>query len=253
MSLHVESFGSGQALLMLHGWGMHGGIWGRAAEQLAQHFRVYCVDLPGHGASSSLTPYNLDAIVQCLQEQYTEPVALCGWSLGGQVALRWAQRAPQQISKLVLVATTPSFIQREDWSCAVPATTLQEFSVALLDNPERTLLRFIALQVRGSEHERQLLQDIRSRVFSRGMPDKAALQGGLEILRDTDLRAQLAQIRQAALVIAGERDLLMLPVAAAYMAQVLPAASLLQITGAAHVPFLSHSDIFVEEVVKFLA
>ena len=190
--------------------------------------------------------------MQCLQEHFTEPVALCGWSLGGQVALRWAQQAPQQISKLVLVATTPSFIQRDDWSCAMPATTLQEFSAALLDNPERTLLRFMALQVRGSEHERQLLQDIRSRVFSRSMPDKAALQGGLEILRDTDLRAQLAQVRQATLIVAGEHDLLLPPAAAAYMAQVLPAASLLKIKGAAHLPFFSHSDIFVGEVAKFL-
>lgn len=252
MSLHVDSLGSGKSLVMLHGWGMHGGMWGRAVEQLAQHFRVHCVDLPGHGRSSGLAQYSLDTIVQRLQEYFTEPVALCGWSLGGQVALHWAQLEPRQVSKLVLVATTPSFVQRDGWRCVMPAATLQEFSDALRENLERTLLRFIALQVRGSEYERQLAQDLRSRVFSRGIPHKAALQGGLEILRDTDLRAQLGHIRQATLVVAGECDMLTPPAAAAYLAQTLPVARLLQIKCAAHVPFLSHGDIFVEEIVKFL-
>ncbi|MDO8414253.1 MAG: pimeloyl-ACP methyl ester esterase BioH [Gallionellaceae bacterium] len=252
MRLHVESLGSGPALVMLHGWGMHGGIWGKAVIQLAQHFRVHSVDLPGHGKSSGLMPYNLDSIVQHLQEHFTEPVALCGWSLGGQVALHWAHLAPQQISKMVLVATTPSFVQRPDWPCAMAAVTLQEFSAALLAHPERTLLRFIALQVRGSEYERQLLQDLRSGLYSRGIPDKAALQSGLEILRDTDLRAQLPHITPATLLIAGEHDLLTPPDAASYLVQAIPQAQLLKIKGAAHVPFLSHSDIFVQEIVKFL-
>ena len=51
MSLHVDSHGSGAPLLFIHGWGMHGGMWGGVAEQLAEHFRVLAVDLPGHGFS----------------------------------------------------------------------------------------------------------------------------------------------------------------------------------------------------------
>ena len=50
--LHVDSYGSGTPLVMLHGWGMHGGMWGSAVTKLAQHYRVHCVDLPGHGYSA---------------------------------------------------------------------------------------------------------------------------------------------------------------------------------------------------------
>ncbi|MDP1716716.1 MAG: alpha/beta fold hydrolase, partial [Burkholderiales bacterium] len=49
--LHVERHGSAAPLLLIHGWGMHGGMWGGVAEKLAQHFNVYAVDLPGHGYS----------------------------------------------------------------------------------------------------------------------------------------------------------------------------------------------------------
>ena len=45
MSLHVDSYGSGAPLLLIHGWGMHGGMWGGIAERLAEHFRVLAVDL----------------------------------------------------------------------------------------------------------------------------------------------------------------------------------------------------------------
>ena len=256
MNLHIESRGAGAPLLLIHGWGMHGGIWGNVVAQLAQHFRVHCVDLPGYGASPIIAQYDLDGLVQKLSEHWhteydDQPLALCGWSLGGQIAMRWALHAPHQIDKLVLVATTPSFVQRSDWECAMAAQTLHEFSIALLENYALTLKRFIALQVRGSEHERALLADLRARLFSRGEPDIVALRGGLEILRNTDLRAVLPQITQAALVIAGERDVLTLPAASSYLAQQLPHAQLFNIKRASHAPFLSHPDIFVQRIEAF--
>ena len=273
-TLHVESQGSGAPLVMLHGWGMHGGIWGNVVPQLAQRFRVHCVDLPGHGYSNTgkgegrrekgnsgadvfpfslpSAPFSLDIIVDELSRHFDKPITLCGWSLGGQVAMRWAQLFPAQVAKLVLVASTPCFVQRAGWPCALEAEILQEFAHALSQHYQFTLKRFLTLQLRGSEAERELLADLRIRMFSRGEPDMAALHGGLQILRDTDLRAMLPQIAQAVMVIAGERDMLIPPAASDYLARQLPDARLVSIKGAAHVPFLSHPDIFVEQIMSFL-
>lgn len=55
-AMHVDSYAgadaSGAPLLLIHGWGMHGGMWGGVAEKLAKHFNVLAVDLPGHGFSA---------------------------------------------------------------------------------------------------------------------------------------------------------------------------------------------------------
>jgi len=252
MSLHVESIGSGQPLLLIHGWGMHGGVWTDVAQKLASDFRVLSVDLPGFGASAPLPLTNLDALVQALSQQFSEPLDVLGWSLGGQVALHWAQREPAKVQRLVLVTSTPCFAEREDWLFGMAGAVLAKFTAELEQNHAATLRRFIALQLRGSENERELLAQLRERLFSRGEPDMGALRGGLEILRDADLRAGLPQIAQPTLLIAGERDKLTPPEASYYLAQAMPSARVIEVAGAAHAPFLSHPDIFVEQVKSFL-
>ena len=53
MSLQVERRGDGPDLVLLHGWGMHGGVWDELVPRLAARFRVHVPDLPGHGRSTA--------------------------------------------------------------------------------------------------------------------------------------------------------------------------------------------------------
>ncbi|GAB4116814.1 MAG: pimeloyl-ACP methyl ester esterase BioH [Sideroxydans sp.] len=250
--MHIEVTGRGRPLVMLHGWGMHGGVWGDTVARLAQYFEVHNADLPGHGASKAQGEFTLDGIIEQLDAQFGQPVSVLGWSLGGLIAQRWAAREPAKIERMVLVASTPCFTAREDWLCGMPAATLQQFAAELENNHAATLRRFLALQLRGSENERALLGLLREQLFSRGEPDLAALHGGLEILREVDLRSEVAGIGQQTLLIAGQRDKLTPPQASSYLAQAMQNARVVEIEGAAHAPFLSHPDIFVAQVKKFL-
>lgn len=252
MSLHIETSGQGEPLVLLHGWGMHGGIWGEMLPRLAQSFTVHAVDLPGHGASTLEEAFTLDNVVAALSASFADPVKVLGWSLGGIVAQHWAARAPQQIQQLVLVASTPCFAARKDWLFGMPGETLAQFAGELEKSYAVTLRRFLALQVRGSEGERELLASLREKLFCRGEPDLAALRGGLDILRDADLRSTLPQIRQPVLALAGERDKLTPPAASHYLAQQLPQARAITIEGAAHAPFLSHADRVIDNIKSFL-
>jgi pimeloyl-[acyl-carrier protein] methyl ester esterase len=284
MSLHVDRYkyaGTGTCgvpLLLIHGWGMHGGMWGGVSGMLAQHFNVYTVDLPGHGYSKiSKNPFGpdklmtastfdmrfdkfaangsgflLDSIVDELSMQFSEPLNVCGWSLGGQVALRWALRQPQQVERLVMVSSTPCFVRLEDWKHALSVEILREFADNLRHHYALTLRRFLALQVRGSYQEREWLTVLREGLFSRGEPDLAWLESGLEILQGCDLRSVLPDLKQAMLVLAGERDMLIPQQAAQYLASNVPNGRLAMIKGAAHAPFLSHPDEFLRHLVSFL-
>ncbi|MBI5919585.1 MAG: pimeloyl-ACP methyl ester esterase BioH [Nitrosomonadales bacterium] len=251
MNLHVETHGQGAPLLLIHGWGMHGGVWDSLVPRLAEQFQVQVVDLPGHG-KSSLGAVGLDAIADQLALRFDEPLAVCGWSLGGQIAMRWAARYPAQVQRLALVTSTPCFAERDDWMFGMDAETLHKFASELEQNHAATLRRFLALQVRGSENERELLTQLRAQLFAHGEPDLAALRGGLEILRDADLRPLLGDMHQPTLAITGERDKLTSPLASYYLAQALPNARVVEIDGAAHAPFLSHPDIFIEHLTSFL-
>ncbi|MDD2702074.1 MAG: pimeloyl-ACP methyl ester esterase BioH [Sideroxydans sp.] len=250
--MHIEVTGQGKPLVMLHGWGMHGGIWGDVVAHLSQDFEVHNVDLPGHGASAAQGDFTLDEIVALLDAQFDQPVSVLGWSLGGIIAQHWAASSQHKVERLILLASTPCFTERDDWLFGMPAETLQQFAAELEKNHAATLRRFLALQVRGSEQERELLLALREKLFSRGEPDITALRGGLAILRDADLREQLFAITQPTLAIAGQRDKLTPPEASNYLAQAMPHARVEEIAGAAHAPFLSHTEPVVQHIKKFL-
>ena len=252
MSLYLESHGSGPALVLIHGWGLHGGIWAALVEALRDRWRVISVDLPGHGRSAPLDgPYTLDAISSAVAAAVPDEAAWLGWSLGGRVALAAAARG-QAITRLLLVGTTPRFIRGDDWPHAMPAAELQQFADALRDDWEGTLQRFLALQARGSQKARDELRALREGLFAHGAPQPQALAGGLDILRSADLRALLPAITQPALVVHGSRDTLAPPAAAEYLATTLPHGRLALIEGAGHAPFLSHPEAFLAALRGFL-
>lgn len=253
-ALHVDSTGAGAPLVLLHGFGMHGGLFASLVDALAADRRVLVVDLPGHGRSPPAPAFTLEMLVDAVDAAIATHARLdvVGWSLGGQVALEWARVRPSRIRKLVLVATTPSFIARAGWPHAMSALTLARFGDELRADYRLTLARFLALQVHGSEAGRATLGKLRTLLFERGEPAPTALAAALGLLRETDLRETLPSIATPALVIGGERDVIVPIEATRRLAAALPNARHATIAGAAHAPFLSHAGAFVDAVRAYL-
>jgi pimeloyl-[acyl-carrier protein] methyl ester esterase len=134
----------------------------------------------------------------------------------------------------------------------MPAETLERFGDELRVAWKLTLQRFLALQLQGGDVSRAMLSTLRHQLFARGAPSPAVLQGALAVLRDTDLRGEIAGIAQPALVVCGDRDTLAFPGAGRFLADHLPNARFALIPGAAHLPFLSHADAFGLALDSFL-
>lgn len=251
MSLHVERTGSGPDLVMLHGWGLHGGLFAPVADRLAARHTVHIVDLPGHGRSRTLAGSGPGAWVDEIGAQVPDGATWLGWSLGGLLALHAALRDAAAVAGLVLVSTTPRFTATDDWPHGQRPAALDELATGLGRDFRRTVDDFLTLQALGDRDARLRVRELRETAFAHGEPDATALQSGLDMLRAADLREQLPALRVPVLVIAGRRDRLTPLAASEWMAAAVPQARLQVYHGAAHTPFLADPDRFVTDVEAF--
>jgi pimeloyl-[acyl-carrier protein] methyl ester esterase len=257
MSVHVEIIGQGQPLVMIHGWGLHSGVWQPLIKRLSAKYMLYLVDLPGNGNSRPIEPFHLHAIADEVAQVIPGVSDVLGWSLGGLVAQRIALNQPDRIRRLILCATTPcfvnqSFVNQAGWDAGINPSNFETFADNVNQDYKAAMLQFLTLQCMQSSDRRSVVKQLRLSFETRPTPTQATLGRALNILLDSDLRTEIADIRKPTLLIHGDRDTLTPVQAAHWMMQQLPVGFLRVISGAAHAPFLSHGDQFIETLNQFL-
>jgi len=247
-----NSGGSGETLVLLHGWGMNSKVWAPLLERLTPYFEIICVDLPGHGESDYANSWNLDDLVEELAGKLPEKFHLLGWSLGGMVALKFNELYPERVDKLIMLAASAKFTQAENWQNAQPVSILDAFINSLQKSPEMTVKRFLLLQTRGMENPKVINKWMKTFIAESSLPCPKSLESGLNILATADLRPSLAKSTNPLLMILGEEDGLV-PALVAQDSLAIKANIEIEVTkGAAHVPFLSHPDVTASYIKKFL-
>lgn len=105
--ISYEVKGEGNALVLLHGFIESGKIWNRFAGELSAEFRVIVIDLPGHGNSEVLAEvHSMELFAEVVQKVLIHEgigkAVMVGHSMGGYVALEFAQRYPDILKGVVL-------------------------------------------------------------------------------------------------------------------------------------------------------
>jgi pimeloyl-[acyl-carrier protein] methyl ester esterase len=250
--IHQQTFGKGKPIVLVHGWAMHSGIWRDFALQLAQNYRVTCIDMPGHGRSGNIDAFTLEQVGDALVNAAPDD-SCCwlGWSLGATVALDIARRYPERVNSLVLLAGNPSFTKTAQWP-GMKVDLLDTFAGQLHADCQATLLRFLSLQVMQLPDYKPLLRVLKSAVMECASPDIKTLQGGLNILKYADLRPALSAAQMPVSVILGARDTLV-PASAGHSMQALaPDITVNIIAKAGHTPFLSHPQDVLAIISRFM-
>ena len=250
-TLYSETFGTGPEVVMVHGWGMHSGVWRVFAHRLSDCFRITLIDLPGHGRSGMIDDFSLEGAGESLLQIAPERAHWLGWSLGATISLHVAGRSPERLASLTMMAGNARFSQCEGWPCAMDLPLLSSFSADLRADYHRTLMQFLGLQTMGLEHARETLRDLKAHVTECEEPDEAALLAGLEILCTGDLRALLPKLPVSLLLLLGSRDRMVKPAVGEAMQALSRGAELQIIEGAAHTPFLSHPNECISLLTDF--
>jgi 2-succinyl-6-hydroxy-2,4-cyclohexadiene-1-carboxylate synthase len=96
-------------VVLLHGFSGTRRAWdGVIASLDRERYRPLALDLPGHGvAADAERPITFGGCVEDVLAQAPERFTLCGYSLGGRVALHVALAAPERVRRLVLVSSSP--------------------------------------------------------------------------------------------------------------------------------------------------
>ncbi len=267
--LHTDTFGQGPNLTLLHGWAAQNSDWKRWAEtELAPHFTVTLVELPGFGHSDALPDSDT------LEEDWIRAITvvlpanthLLGWSLGGLLAQKIALHSPERIQSLICLASTPRFTQADDWSWAVSPSLIADFALAVGKDTAATLKHFWRLQLQGSNGARPLIRQFMNTVKDRKLPSLTGLLQGLELLKSIDCRTSTPTLEQPILWLLGENDPLIPVNFIQDFTQVTPQpesvtrtmstsgmhAAVEIIAGAAHMPFLSHPKETAQKLIDFL-
>lgn len=100
-------------IVCVHGAGGQAEQWKYQIEYFSKHYRVVVPDLRGHGRSEQpRSAYSLEEFLWDFTQMLellniAQPFILMAHSFGGPIALTYAAAQPQQVAKLVLIATAP--------------------------------------------------------------------------------------------------------------------------------------------------
>lgn len=249
VTVYCETQGDGADLVLIHGWGLTGAVWEAVMPFLTHHFRVHRIDLPGFGYSQSCTARDLSPMAAACAAVVPGDAYWLGWSLGGLVATEAVLAGHCRAKALIWVGSTPCFVAREAWP-GVEAKVFANFASQLSSDYRKTLDRFLAIQVMGSDTAKSDLKLLRQQLALRPEPTAEVLANGLNLLAESDLRPRLEALTVPLIRYYGRLDSLVPQ--RSLEALTWPTGHQRVFAGAAHAPFISAPESFAQAVIADL-
>ena len=252
VNLAVEVRGEGPAVLFVHGYPFDHTIWRDQIDSLDGYRRI-APDLRGMGRSDAPDlGYGMgiyaDDLAALLDALGVNEVVLCGLSMGGYVIFEFLRRWRHRGRARILMDTRAEGDSTEARRARdTAAATAREGGAAAVG--EALLPKVLAPG--SDERAPELVEQVRRMIAATPV---AGMVGALAAMRDrhdsTGLLPTLAGL--PTLVMVGEEDVLAPPEAARRMATLIPAARLVVIPGAGHVPPLERPSETTAEIREFL-
>ncbi len=254
--------GVGRPLVLIHGYGAGIWVWEKQIEVLSRGYRVYALDLIGHGFSDRpKIPYTPETYIDCLKRFMDgtgiEKATLVGNSMGGGVAWATAILFPERVDHLILIDCVPPDVLRQ-----VKNESFRMLA-AIKDIPA---LPYLVMAVRSKKSIRKVLlvciSDIklitpevvnRQYQLSRIKGTTWALYSTFKHAREAlKLKDQFSLVRKPTLFLWGEKDLIFPPQLGEALHQAIAGSKFHMIKRSGHIPMWETPDEVNRAILDFL-
>ncbi|MCB4799061.1 alpha/beta fold hydrolase [Neotamlana laminarinivorans] len=204
-SVFYTDSGEGETLVLLHGFLEYSGMWEAFIPELSKTNRVICVDLLGHGKTDCLGYVHSmelmsETVCAVLRHLNIAKVNLVGHSMGGYVALAFADNWPEMVSGLCLLNSTAeadSIERKQNRTRAIEA----------VKNNHKLFIRMAIANLFWPENRNRFANQIKETIKE---ATKTPLQGIIAALEGMKIRQDRQHVLKNAsfktLIIAGEKD-----------------------------------------------
>ncbi|MFD6286552.1 alpha/beta fold hydrolase [Streptomyces sp. NPDC060205] len=240
----VTGCADGPVLLLAHGFGCDQNMWRLVVPVLAESCRVVLFDYVGSGRADpsawderryrSLEGYAQDALEVCAELDLRQ-VTFVGHSVSAMVGVLVAARAPQRLSRLVMVTPSPRYIDDDGYRGGFSAEDIDE----LLESLESNYLGWSAAMapvIMGNADRPELGEELTAS-FCATDPDMARVFARTTFLSDS--RKDLATVAVPTLVLECRQDVIAPREVGAYVRDAIPGSRLVTLEATGHCPQLS--------------
>jgi len=255
--------GEGKPLLLIHGYGAGMWVWEKQMDVLSQSYRVYALDVIGHGFSDRpKIPYTpetyLHSLIDFMDKMGIEKATLIGNSMGGGIAWAMAILSPERVDRLILINCVPpdvlNRIENESF----------RFLIAIKDIPVLPYLVIAAGRSKGSikwvlhwcvSDIKLITPEVLNRQYH-----LSKIKGTTQVLYSTlkhadealKFKDKLSLIHHPTLFIWGERDLMLPPHIGETLHQAIPGSTFQRIEKSGHIPMWETPGEVNQAILDFL-
>jgi 2-succinyl-6-hydroxy-2,4-cyclohexadiene-1-carboxylate synthase len=251
--VYIEQWGdhSLPSLLLLHGFMGSSADFHAALPTLTQHLQCICVDLPGHG-QTPITNDDFVGISEQLAEIAKDCSYLCGYSLGGRLALYLALRYPDRWQKVILesasfgLPTTQARQQRQQQDAAIARKLRQpdlDFTAFIQHWYQQSVFT-------GIHDQRNFSELIASRLHNNPLSLARSLET-IGLGQQPYLGELLKTNETPLLILVGEQDTKFVAIGQ-QMSSLCPEAQLVTVPNCSHNIHFQQPDLWLKEVLGFL-
>jgi pimeloyl-ACP methyl ester carboxylesterase len=243
--------GKGTSIVLLHGFLESLAIFSELTVDLAKHFQVICVDIPGHGKSETNTnnsmDYIADVVNSVLIELQIDKFFIFGHSMGGYATLAFVEKYPEKVVGFGLIHSHP-YADPKDKA----ESRLKEIELIKMGGKEK-MYSVNSPKMFADENLIRFKKDVDfAKLLAKQTPDEGIISCIKAMFHRKDLSLFLKNTKLPFLIIQGKKDNYINYETVGKNIQLPENVQNIVLENSGHIGFIEEKELFLDAVKNFI-